>query len=633
MSEGLLFNSASTVEYNGVTIDNIVSSKVTIEPTYNERRTTVKFITYTIDIEAIVHPDSFLNDGSSNPPDEPDDGSGSDNTPDDGTGGNPNTDPDDEPVNGDDREYTDDALALIRRKLMEPRKVLKYKDKGLGTDVVINPADNTHVLQVADYGPKPLRLTFEPFAGRKAARVNWSIKAVLTRECEFSTANELIEFWATSTIKINKSGYQTLTRKGRFEVFGASSEGTLGLQASASAHEIIGSLTDPNNMEGYHLEHDIDFSPNDKVCTFTLTYTEIESPNAYPLGVTNISCSHSAGSSLLASDPLEGAAYRSWKNTMSCSISLRPNVPQLRAWEIFSAIASDRLNQSVSIDVQNINGVNTIVRARVPIVLSMEIKEEMFNHAMTFSIVWISYTQTIADIFNRTGLFKPFVNPNETWNNWVVDIRNGTQNTVGNYALSNIGSTSDIIDKCDAQQPTVATPDTNRGQNLVQIPAIFNPACPPEEASWLDYQNKCEIESSSNQVTHRRYKSSTNITRDPDQIEPRTSSTSVSRQFDTNSTGSDHFTQDFGNDKHVGVVRGYAVRIGRPTEPPRVEQIGGRDVVLDQGKSKISNVVLSANDLCAVHVTQWDLRYDILGHPTGNIETEISSSGGPEQFQ
>ena len=594
-AEGRLFNSASTVEYNDVTIDNIVSSKVTIEPTYNERGTAIKYITYMIELEAIVHPEAFV-------------------------------------ATANNREFTDDALELIRRRLLEPRKVLRYTDKGLGTDVTIDPANDTHVLQVADYGPKPLRLTFEPFAGRKAARINWSIKAVLTRECETSIANGVIEFWASSSIKINKSGYQTLTRKGRFEVFGSSDDQTLGIQASASVHAIVGSLTNPGNMEGYHLEHDINFSPNDKVCTFTLTYTEIESPNAYPLGVTNISCSHTMGSSLLSSNALDGAAYRSWKNTMSCSISLRPNVPQLRAWEIFSAIISDRLNQAVTVDVENIDGVDTIVRVKVPIVLSMEIKEEMFNHAMTFSVVWVSFTQTIADIFNRSGLFKPYVNVNETWNEWVVDIRNGAQNSVGNYALSNVGATSDIIDKCNPPLSMV-TPDTNRGNALVQIPAIFDPACPPENASWLDYQNKCEIESKSNQTTHRRYKTETDISRSDDQILPHTSSTSVSRQFDTASTEADHFTQDFGNDKHVGVVKGYAVRIGRPTEPPRVTSIGGQPVILDKDKSKISNVVLSTNDLCSVHVTQWALRYEILGYPDGNIDSEIESTGGSGNFQ
>ena len=113
-AEGRLFNSASTVEYNGVTIDNIVSSKVTIEPTYNERGTDIKYVTYTIEMEAIVHPEAFVAISTG-------------------------------------REFTDDALMLIRRRLMEPRKVLKYTDKGLGTDVVIDPSDNTHVLHCLLY--------------------------------------------------------------------------------------------------------------------------------------------------------------------------------------------------------------------------------------------------------------------------------------------------------------------------------------------------------------------------------------------------------------------------------------------------------------------------------------------------
>ena len=63
----LLFNSLSTVKYNNVVIDNIVSSRVSMEPIYNERGTTIKYTRFTIELEAIVHPESFqVNAGQTN---------------------------------------------------------------------------------------------------------------------------------------------------------------------------------------------------------------------------------------------------------------------------------------------------------------------------------------------------------------------------------------------------------------------------------------------------------------------------------------------------------------------------------------------------------------------------------------
>ena len=601
-SEGQLFRSQATVSYNGVSIDNIVTSNIDSSPVYNEQGTAVKYVMYTVQIEAIVHPESFVETAAN-------------------------------------RDSTNDALEVIRQRLLEPRKPFSYVNKGFGDDFNINTGETISLVDVA-YGPKPLNLTFEPIARNKAARVNWTVEVKVPKSCSSTPGSyELLEFWSTSSVKINKHGYQTLTRKGRVEFVGTSTGNSLGLRASKRFGPFIDSLTSPTSMEGYHLEHDFNFSPDDRVMTFTMTYSEIESPNVYPLGVVNISAKHSIKSELMSTNIYSGAAFRSWGNSMTCTISLRPNVPQLRAWEIFSAITSDRLNQNVSIEVDNVNGENVITRVKVPIVLALSIEENIFEHSISFSMRWVSFTQSINDLFHRfdgivnSGMFRPV--DNNTWNDWVIDIRNGSQNRLGSHPLTNLGITDQINDNCTLGDGTLPSniPDTTRGNILVQVPAIFSPACPPEEASWLDYQNKCEIESSSNQTIHRRFKLDDAITRSDDQILPHTSSTSVSRQFDTASRESDHLIQDFGNDKHMGVIRGYAIRIGRPTEPPRVTSIGGRSVSLQQDKSKISNVVLSSNDLCPVHITKWNLKYEILGYPDGNIETEIESTGGSEEFQ
>lgn len=595
--EGQTFTTNATVSYDGVKIDNIVTSKVDATPVYNTQGTDVKYVKYTFEFEAIVYPTSFI-------------------------------------LEPEAQTTTDDALEEIRLMLLTPRKAFLYKDKGFGEDFEVRASGTDPNLDLdVMYGPRPIRLTFETIASNKAARINWAVEVHVRRECASGIdQTNLLEFWTTSSVKINQSGYQTLTRKGKIEVLGNAAGETMSTTGLVNS-PITDRLVSLGSMQGYHLESTFTPSDDGRVLDFVFVYTEIESPNAYPLGVVDIKCRHSTGSTLMSSNPIQGAQFRSWRNSMNCTIQLRPNVPQLRAWEIFSAIATDRINQGVSVETVNQNGDKVITRTLVPIVLSMKIDEEMFSHSISFSISWVSFTQTISELFSSTGILKPYVNVQETWGDWVVDIRQNTQRRQGAYPLTNDGATTQIINPCTSGATVNSVPDTTRGDILPVIPAIFAPGCPPEESSWLDYKSKCEIQSKSNIKIHRKYKSIDDVVRTDDQIEAFTPSSSVSRQYDTASTEEDHFEQDFGNDIHLGVVTGYAVRLGAPTEPPRVMTIGGRRATLNREKSVVSNTPLSSNNLCSVHITKWKLKYDIHGIPNGDITEEVEASSGSANFQ
>ena len=593
----ILFKSGATVRYGDVEIENIISSKVDTQYNKNEQGTDIKSVTHTFEFEAIVHPDNLGLTG---------------------------------------RTSTDDALNLIRSELEKVGQTFVYEDKGFGSFTVGAQGNHTSIEPVGDvmFGPMPVRLVFEPFGQGKAARINWTVQVTVRPFCGETVESILgLEFWSSSSVKINQFGYQTLTRKGLLEIpSNRDVNNDIADRASDVYKLFLDNLLSPSSMEGYHLESSYDFSPDGRQLTFELIYTEIESPNAYPLGVESIQCSHSVNSSLLESDPLQGSAFRSWKNEMSCTVQLRPGIHSIRAWEVFAAIISDRLNQSVTVEFENIDGEDIVTRVRVPIILSMKLKEELFSHSATFSVTWIAFTQTIADIFNRSGLFKPYINPNETWNDWVVDMRNGVQNLDGAFPLTSLGETTNIYSFCNnGVEPAI--PDTTRGVITVQVPAIFDPQCPPPESSWLDYQNKCELESYSARTVHRRFKEAADITRDETgslDPAPFDESTSVSQEYDTVSNENDHLVQDFGTDKHVARLKGYAVRIGRPTEAPRLGTVGGRRAIINGDKSKVSSIVLSSNNVCPVHVTQWDLYYDVLGYPDGDIvsTTEVSISQG-----
>jgi hypothetical protein len=589
---GIFFTSLATVRYNNVNITDITKSRVKSTPVYNAQETAVKYVEHTIEIEAIVTPDSYENEHELEPEDS-----------------------------------TDIPLEWLRKRLLEPRGDLDYYDKGFGRDFSISYSQNRFEKQSVDYGPKPTVLMFETMGCNKAARIAWTC-TVRIPECSNAYFKGLCEFWVTSSLNIKKNGYQKLTRTGKIEIMEGGDK--INTHLSNTFRPYVLSLLSTNTMPAYHLEQDYKFSPDDRVCDFTQTYTEIESTNPYPTGVVEIDATHEMSSKLMPGNPFE-AGYKTWTNTMDCNITLRPGVPKTKAWAIFSTLAAERVGQSIE-PIFKTKNKKIVERVRVPYILSLNIQEDIFADSTSFTVVWVSAANDIRTILTKSGMFKPVQSTN--WLDWEQDMRLNAQNPYGRYLITDLGNTTAIIDPCNQSGPA-SYPKTRRtGDNPYVIP-IFNPKPPPKESSWADYQTKVEIKAKAATKSHRRYK-------DVDEIETRSTSPNstsdktqfyIPRTFHRNLKSDDYHHQDFGNDKFTATLRGYAIRIGYPTTPPEIVSVGNQPVRISDEETMISDQQLTSGYQDSIHLTMWNIVYEILGSPYTDLDKDRNTTGEAADHQ
>lgn len=582
---GQLFNTDAEVSYNGIELQNIIKSKITATPVFGGQNVTVKYVKYKIEIEAIVTPD-YVSSGYTD---------------------------------------TDSAMENLRIKLSEPGKVFKYLGKGLGNDFHFDSGPDPSRIPLA-YGPKPQTLVFETFGGDggKSAHINWSVE-VCSSDCLTGGSRYFYDFWSKSALSINKKGYQTLTRTGKIEL-----HATFNYKAQASKYwkGYIAKLTDENSMPGFHLTTNVEFSPDDRVCTFTLTYTEIESPNAYPLGVVDISFTHKAASALMGGTYKSG--FRSWENEANCRIELRPGVPATQAWNIFILIASQRIATDIQIETKTVDKKEVITKIRMPIILSMSLEEDVFSETSSFMITWVSYVKTIAEIINERGLFKSVIGPD--WNSWTADIRSTTQNSRGVSPIYDHGNTVSFVDRCSTLNDIPDTkPIVEKHLPTLVAPSLFQVNVPTEEASYVSYENDFIVKVIPATTTHRRYP-------EPEQVNRSSASDNTSLQLyispgiNKEMDDEDYTVQDFGNDKIVVTMVGRAIRMGYSTPAPEITEFGGKQVRMIPEENIVSSRIISSSANIPVYQTRWSIGYEVLGYPSGDLDVNRITTGEKGQY-
>ena len=583
LDAGQIFSSLAEISYNGIEIYNVVKSKVTGTPVYSDNGITLKYTQYTFEIDAIVHPDAYHTS----------------------------------------EQTTDQAMEEIRRRLEEPRKAFRYVGKGFGDNLKIDvPAPVGGTVDVT-YGPRPQVLVFETYGGNgKAARINWTVEVCVVNCSNFIGNLSVLEFWSKISISINRKGFQTLTRTGKLELPGFSSTATKGRMARSEFKNLITNYFNTNTtLPGYHVDQKYDFSNDDRSCNFTLTYEEIESPNAYPLGVVDISFSHKASSELMSSNQFR-TGFKSWENSANCRIELRPGVPSIRAWDIFTLIIAQRLAFDTVVFTKVVKKKVIVTKVRVPIVLSLDVEEEMFDYTASFSITWVSFVETISDIVQKRGLFKPL--NDVSWDVWTVDLRTFAANPSGAKPIAGLDNRLTLVTPCDL--PTGSEGYyTNKNEPGYVQPLIYTNQCPSSESSYITYDNEFTVTTVPATSTHRRYPTAEQVYRSSPVEDGVTMTTTPGTNL--NMVGSDYEIQDLGNDKIFIGLRGSSIRLGNPTIAPSIKEYGGRAVKLVPRPNQIKSKVVSSSGNCPTYKTEWDILYEVLGSPAGDLEANRLSSG------
>ena len=430
---GFYFTTESEVYYNEVEFNELVRSKVTSEPVYNDAGTTIKYIKHRVELEAIILPEE-----------------------------------------GEDT--TDTSLANLRNKLLVSQKEFKYKNKGMGSEFSVLYSPSRFAPQDVVYGPKPTMLVFEPVGQGKAAHVLWT--------CEFHTVEELVtslfpnlkgisELWTTTSYTVNKSGYKTVTTKGKMSFLSDTNGTSVRKTGESQFAPYLNALRSIADMPNYHKELDVQFSDDNQSCEFTITYTEIDASQPYPNGVVEIDFEHETETELMSDNPLK-SGFKQWLNKVTCAIELRPNTHKARAWAIFTGLLNEKINKATT---------------NRPLILRTVITNNQFKNTVSFYVEWavlLGKSQVI-DVFNQTGILNPFTGNNLSWSAWASEIGLFDHTVTGSNGLTTLGSVKDFIRPAN-QKIIKAGPKAPEPLPVYSGIAFYSSECPPEDQSWLDYR-------------------------------------------------------------------------------------------------------------------------------------------------
>jgi hypothetical protein len=634
------------VEYNGVVFNELIKTKLDIRAVENHSGTGIKYEEYVFTIEALVTPKDLSGLTLSY---DPDNYKLSPSNVAEYSSDSFERHPGyiyDRTANSPEYNTTDSPFRMLRRHLMQPGGRFVYMRKGAGEDLIFdsNATDGARRQDIC-FGPMPKTISFELVAGARAARIVFQV-LVRTKHCTGKSnlaSSGIVDLSVYTNIKTNANGYKVINRKGYLEIAmprnhssqSAFDSGSIGSANYPNTHlieekykEVLQNLIGIN-MQGYTVEHDVKFSPDHRSCEFNILYTEIESPNAYPNGVTKIQCTHNLKSTLYGDtkNPYGTVGYGNWLNTMSASITLRPNVNPLKAWYIFLQVLNERLKYEIASDVDY----GDFQRVKVPLILDIELEENIFSHEYRFKVTWMIYINNLSKLWDKTNFLRPLESTD--WFDWTTDQRLAVNSVNGAYPLVPGKTGTDYYSTNLCNQDSMylhytINLETTRGYPEEFIQDLFGTNCPPENSSWVDYQRKFYVVGTVGEETYQRYRdpNSSSVNRLPLSDDPRDNKELNMLDYYVDSPETDYYTQDFRRDQFDIIERGYAIRLGGPTQPNVWKEIGGKKVKLIPGADIISNHVISATGDCPMVATTWERRYRILGKPDGDITTNKKES-------
>lgn len=165
-----------TLFYNGITWSCLYKSRISGKPILDNAGRTVKYVEYTLVVDGIVTlPDTGAN------------------------------------------STIDQEWMALREQLTKQAGVLRYVNKGFGTDVTVNLPGGT-VNDVA-WGPIPTELGFTPLGANRSAQMTWQVKFHLTEMSKGALLNgKVLQFNDETTLSFDDDGYSRFTIKGTLEV-------------------------------------------------------------------------------------------------------------------------------------------------------------------------------------------------------------------------------------------------------------------------------------------------------------------------------------------------------------------------------------------------------------------------------
>jgi hypothetical protein len=481
---------------------------------------------------------------------------------------------------------TNTTLEEMRHKLGASGGALVFTGHGFGSDLTINTVQGKRDVK---WGPHPKVLSWESIGSYNACEVEWQVVTCIT-PCAQSPSTGIMAINYDVAYKIDDRGYTKRVIDGYVEI--AQTRDGRSVPATADAYRDVIAPTLP---EGFAREQDWNLSLDKSRLDFSITDSEIPSPNPYPVGVVKISGSHRmrVPKSMATS-----------KCSLTTRIEMARDQPVSLAYAIFSTIVTDRLNL-------------LIAAGKKFIIDDLSIEEELFSREVSCSINYRLLSK-ISNLLQDSTLWTPL---GTDWTLWQVSMQNCFRNR-GHAGLAHLAANDAIVDLCGGQG-TIAW---NAQQNLVntQLPqpqTTLKNQQPAPDQSWLKYRS--QIVTGRDRPVIRQA-----VLQTPDNVSLSTSPNDTGGLDFGQSGGTDDVLQQSGRSRLYASLVGSAMRAGYPIPKPSVTAIGSQTPV--EASAKFVQQIISNSLGIPIYGAAWTINY-LLPNSPGTVKPPANPMEGVDE--
>ncbi len=535
-----------SLSYNGYTFSDRSHIDVSTEPVYDDSDRSVTYLKHMITVQAIVIPE-------------------------DGSGASAGT--------------TANTMQDIRRRLTKPGQRFSLTDSGFGPDIVIGNI-GTNAVNDVNFGPKPRMISWKPIGNTVSAEVTWQCEVCIP-DCEFAGYEGVASFHYSVRFSLTDRGHTTRTTSGHLEIAAHRKgvitddvySGTREISDSADNYRHLINVTKPANFKR---QQDYELSADKRRLRFTIVDTEIQSPNAYPPGVSIIEGNHRVRTNKYSRTTAQ--------NSINVSIQLDRDQPKIMAWEIFRAIVNKRISHPIAA------GLTVMFE-------DLEIDEPLFAFRLQFSLSYRVIGEEIRKILTSLGLYRSL---GYSWETWAAT-RELVEGERGLAQLSHDESQDELVDLCtQGSLPAIG------GDSLTVLgpDSAYQGLCnekPDPEKSYVHFEATLIDETEANSVTTYTLgevdvQNNTFDPADPLATLNNVEATDIEAVIAEAAPG-----QRFR-------WKGYMERMGYPIPTPDILQVG--DVTLKRvGKGKVGRKLKGVYFCQRVYSAAWNILYEVTERP------------------
>lgn len=405
---------------------------------------------------------------------------------------------------------TDASIEKLRKCLMEAGGPFYFQNQGFG-NFSVNAGGVTDVA----FGPTPLDFSWAPIGSNRACRVNWSIEAHVPECCQTTPvyAGRPMEWTFEISTAIDNHGMTTRTVTGTIEI-PMTRQGHAIPDIADDYRERINAGTMPVPY-GFKRQQTFNVSRDKRTLDFSITDTEIDSNNSYPVGIVDVDVHYSVnqlyttvggilgdltrlipGISALRGIPIPTNIYVA---TMSGSYKVLSGEPYTRAYDAFQALVSDRRANAARFG-KIIRDMGLESAAGIPAGFNFD--EGIYDRSVSFSQTWYM-PMLFEKLMAASGIWTKVPSAFNNGGLWQSSMINafGVRGIAG---LRNNASDDVIVDLCQDGTPIMG------GDTEARITTIVNREETDAEninakASWLHHSISFVYKEKPNAIRHSFY--------------------------------------------------------------------------------------------------------------------------------